>query len=624
MSSGLYSGASGLALGVGLYQRVAGLWSGAPGLITGDAASLYLNFLAGAPLDSRITFTRGTNATLVDSTGKITYAPANLLTYSEQFDNAAWSKANSTVTANATAAPDGTTTADKLVESATNNIHNATQSITALSPASNSYMVSSYVKAGERSYVTLGLSDVSVGSRYAVAVFNLDTGATMTTGAQGTGYAVSNATAVAVGNGWYRCSVYCTAGTTVSFLAAAVGVNKSGVITGTTAGGFESYAGDGTSGIFVWGAQLEPVTSQTTPATYVATTSARYYGPRFDYDPVTLAAKGLLIEEARTNLTLYSEQFDNVLWVKGGAAITANTTTSPDGTANADSLIEDTSTGDHRTYQAVTVIAATAYAYSVYIKPNGRTLVNLTVAGAGEATYNISTGVVTNTALGTAEIQAAGNGWYRCIIKFTSAVTSYNAQIRLVSTGITTSYTGNGTSGIFLYGAQFETGAFATSYIPTVASTVTRSADNASMTGTNFSSWYNQTQGTFVAGADTAQAAANRILEASGGASARVVDLLVAVGPFLQMYNGTTSFNASGSVTLNTPFKAVGAYKTANYGLALNGGTVAANTDALVNTANALQIGRFSSSILYLNGHIRFITYYNTRLPNATLQALTA
>ena len=450
----------------------------------------------------------------------------------------------------------------------------------------------------------------------------------MTTGAQGTGYAVSNATAVAVGNGWYRCSVYCTAGTTVSFLAAAVGVNKSGVITGTTAGGFESYAGDGTSGIFVWGAQLEPVTYQTTPATYVATTSARYYGPRFDYDPVTLAAKGLLIEEARTNLTLYSEQFDNVLWVKGGAAITANTTTSPDGTANADSLIEDTSTGDHRTYQAVTVIAATAYAYSVYIKPNGRTLVNLTVAGAGEATYNISTGVVTNTALGTAEIQAAGNGWYRCIIKFTSAVTSYNAQIRLVSTGITTSYTGNGTSGIFLYGAQFETGSFATSYIPTVASTVTRSADVASMTGTNFTSWYNQTEGTLVANFTFAVAQPNfstlpRFIGASDQAGLSPTGGTAITG--YQRVGGTTQMQiALGTSQIGTHKAAMAYGATSN--TALNGAAATSVTGSTAGSMSFFILGMSSNFFHNATGQVwyRGVTYYNTRLPNATLQALTA
>ena len=126
MSSGLYSGVSGLALGIGLYRNVSGLWGGASGLIDGfggadpyAGASLYLNFLDPV-LDSRITFSRGTNATLIDSTGRLTYAPNNLFTFSQEFDNAAWGKTNAgtallpVVTANAGTAPDGTTTADRV------------------------------------------------------------------------------------------------------------------------------------------------------------------------------------------------------------------------------------------------------------------------------------------------------------------------------------------------------------------------------------------------------------------------------------------------------------------------------------------------------------------------------
>lgn len=97
MAVGLYSGVSGLALGVGLYKGNSGLWGGASGLINGfggsgpfPGASLYLDFLSGAPLDSRITFSRGSNATLVDSTGRLTYAPNNLLLRSQEFNDAAW------------------------------------------------------------------------------------------------------------------------------------------------------------------------------------------------------------------------------------------------------------------------------------------------------------------------------------------------------------------------------------------------------------------------------------------------------------------------------------------------------------------------------------------------------
>jgi len=253
--------------------------------------------------------------------------------------------------------------------------------------------------------------------------------------------------------------------------------------------------------------------------------------------------------------------------------------------------------------------------------------------GVGWASFNVDTGAVIasgGTGSPSATIEPYKDGWYRCILTFTAGAFSRFDVYALDNAYTNTepssyNFTGDNTSGLFVWGADLELGAFATSYIANLATgTTTRNADGASMTGTNFSSWYNQTEGTFVVGADTAQAADNRILEASGGTSTRVVDLSVVVGQFLQMYNGTTAFNASGSITLNTPFKAVGTYKTALYGVALNGGTVATNTDAVVNTANALQIGRFNTSSNYLNGHIRFINYYSTRLPNTTLQALTA
>jgi hypothetical protein len=161
MSVGLYSGVSGLALGTGLYRNVSGLWGGSPGLVNGfdggnpfGGASLYLNFLSGS-LDSRVGFSRGTNATMVDSTGRIVYAPANLLLRSQEFDNASWARNAITVSANTTAttAPDGTSTADKFVENSGTSVHNNAQTITATS--STTYTVSIYAKAAERTWLAL-------------------------------------------------------------------------------------------------------------------------------------------------------------------------------------------------------------------------------------------------------------------------------------------------------------------------------------------------------------------------------------------------------------------------------------------------------------------------------------
>jgi len=341
--------------------------------------------------------------------------------------------------------------------------------------------------------------------------------------------------------------------------------------------------------------------------------------PRFDYNPVTLAPKGLLIEELRTNLYSYSEQFDNAYWTKSGSSVTVDATTSPDGTVNADKWVENTATAAHALTGSVIFAASTTYTATIYAKKSERNwlLIQFPTTPFGATTrcwFDIDTGALGTAANCTGSITEAGDGWYRCSITATATVGGTAGTSFYISTGNNVnSYAGDGTSGIFAWGAQLEAGAFATSYIPTVASTVSRSADNASMTGTNFSSWYNQPQGTFVVDADTV-ATGNRIIEASAGSLSRVVDIYTVSGPAVQMWNGTAAYSPFNNFTLGLPFKVAGAYQTANYAVVLNGGAVRTDAAVLVNTADSLQIGRFSSGTNYLNGHIRAIAYYNTRL----------
>jgi hypothetical protein len=570
-----------------------------------------LNFLQPF-LDSRVTFSRGSNATLVDSTGKITYAPANLLVRSEEFDNASWLKSDATVTANTTTAPDGTTTADTLAETATTTTHFTRQSPTVTS--GTTYTGSVYLKKGSgsasRDFIQLIYNAVAFGSN-AYANFNIASGTVTVTGA-GVTASISDA-----GNGWYRCSITGTA------IATGSGQFFISTITSGSSAALPSYLGDVNATTFIWGAQLEPVTYQTTPSTYVATTTAAYYGPRFDYDPVTLAAKGLLIEEARTNLLLQSQTFDTATWSKSDATVTANATTAPDGTSTADKLAETATTAGHYLFQSAG--SAATHTASIYAKAAERSWIIVTV-NSSNTFFNLSNGTVGSVPGGfTTAITDAGNGWYRCSV--TATLPASGPIVFSTSTGNNvTSYAGTAGSGIFLWGAQLEAGAFATSYIPTVASTVTRSADVATMTGTNFSSWYNATQGTFVAGFQTLQsglmADTGFVIGLDNSTSKRI--LYIASGADVATtFDGTLALGAVGDVTGSISSSA-SAYTTSERAIVSNGGAV--NTGSVAagySTATSLNIGQRSSGNV-LNGHIRQIAYYNTRLPNATLQTLTA
>jgi hypothetical protein len=593
MSTGLYSGTSGLALGVGLYAGNPGLWGGAAGFDAGLQASLYLNFLAGAPLDPRITFTRGSNATLVDSTGKLTYAPANLVLRSQEFDSASWNKTVGTfggtipvVTPNVAEAPDGTMTADRaqFATGGTTNSDDLSTLVQIPAGAGTPALFSVWVKSNTTSDQVLLLR---VGSTF---------------------------TAITATPSWQRFSALQSTPVT----SYAVNIGLRGSVTGTVS----------SADVLLWGAQLEPVTYQTTAGPYVATTTAAYYGPRFDYDPVTLAAKGLLIEEQRTNLVTYSEQFNNAAWSKSSVTVTADTTVAPDGTTTADTLT--TSTIGGFTWQVVGFTGDGDKVFSCFVKAGtaATSVVQIrdatVTANRGYFIITWTAGVpsvarlTTGTVLG---VDAFGNGWYRLRLLATGVVAANSNQYRFLPD------TTSGTGTVIAWGAQAENGAFATSYIPTVASQVTRSADVATMTGTNFSSWYNQSAGTFVVGADRIGFSSSDMLFAATDSGS--TNLLQQTAPsatssrFNVRVGGVDQAILNTTVSASAVDKIASAYAENDFASVVNGGTLVTDTSGTIPTVDRLGIGSRLASIFY-NGHIRQIAFYNTRLSNATLQALTA
>ena len=224
--------------------------------------------------------------------------------------------------------------------------------------------------------------------------------------------------------------------------------------------------------------------------------------PRFDFDPISGECKGLLIEESRTNLITYSDDFGDASWSKSNINVTTNTsaTTAPDGSNNAEGIIHNLS-GSGIIKTSGTFSVGSTITVSIFVKKNTSNFFRFEINNTSNVWFNLNTGVVAttngsgNALYSSSLIIPYPNGWYRCVATFTTTtITSTSVGLYFTITTGNSSYIGN--SG-YLWGAQVEAGAFPTSYIPTIASTVTRSADNADMTGTNFSSWYNQTEGTF-------------------------------------------------------------------------------------------------------------------------------
>lgn len=184
---------------------------------------------------------------------------------------------------------------------------------------------------------------------------------------------------------------------------------------------------------------------------------------RLDHNPSTLAALGVLVEEQRTNLVRQSQTL-NTTWNKVRSTIASDVVVAPDGTTTADSLVEDsTAAATHGIDQTVTTSISTAYTLTVYAKANTRDWLYINALNNGVADnrtfFNVANGTVGVTDSDvTASIQSVGNGWYRCrcMITTTGIQTSIIFNIGLASADNTHSYSGDGASGIYLWGAQLE------------------------------------------------------------------------------------------------------------------------------------------------------------------------
>jgi len=343
--------------------------------------------------------------------------------------------------------------------------------------------------------------------------------------------------------------------------------------------------------------------------------------------------RGVLIEGARTNLLLRSQEFDNASWAKNDTTVTANATTAPDGTATAEKLIAAATNAVHNVTQAVTIATATTYTFSAFCKAGEYGFAVITTGesgGAGlsvrNAIVNLTTGaLISETVTGMTVITALSNGWYRISVT-TAATTGGGAptfRIAVANTGSASAYLGDGTSGIFLWGAQLEAASFPSSYIPTTTTSVLRSADVLTYTAGltyGLGLWAEFERAVDTGGNETV----GYIDDGDGSDRAWMYvsasDLAAALTTAASV--GQSSLSIAGAMAINTTHKMALRVATNSVQMASNG-TLATEDTVATNPAAPTRWLVGSQGSLPLFGYIRRIAAFNFAPTDAQLQAMT-
>ena len=374
---------------------------------------------------------------------------------------------------------------------------------------------------------------------------------------------------------------------------------------------------------------------------YVAPINANL--PRFDFNPVTLACNGLLIEESRVNLLLQSQTFQTT-WAATACSIDDDATNGPDGLLTADKIIPNVAASVSNTAASVLVrqditkaAAATTYTYSIFAKEgefNGirlfvrdnavsgnNAVVTFSLVNGSVAVAAAAAGTFTNASASAGTLYA--NGFYRFSLTFTTG-TETTVRILAIPSN-STSTTGDGSKGIFVWGAQVEANAFATSYIPTTTTSLTRNADVATMTGANFSDWYTATTGAAVVWAIPQTATGTRpLLQFDDTTANEIIALRGNVAnPELYIVDGGAPQAQidAGTIVANTTYKLSGAWNTDSCAAAQNGAATVTDNTATIPTPTQLRIG--SDGTNYASALIQKIMYYPQRIIDAEVQAIS-
>jgi hypothetical protein len=568
-----------------LFNEDGSLWAGAGGaavggaaLLTGETDGFATDFLyatdaqrvalktGGSTLAYAVDAfyaNAGTSPKMVyDAAGVLGWSPHNIALQSQTFDSGTWVPVGGlTVAGNVAVAPDGTMTADKLIEGTGAGQFRIYQG--AVDPVG---CVSIYVKAAGRSQLMF-----YDGAAVKFFYFDLPTATVLPPNTAG-------ASITAVGNGWYRCVAPTLAGANPMF--------------GIASGGTDAITGDGVSGLYVWGAQLN---NGPTALAYLPTTSAARFGLALDYDPVTHAAKGLLCEPQATNLVIQSS---GAAFATSGASWTEDTTASPTGSVDADTLTFTTAGSvTYQTWGAVT--AGNVFTFSLFAK---------TASGTKKFKMRLFDGT---TPYFSPELTATTT-WQRFVLTATMGVTG---------SGTWSLHDDDANSGgsVIIWGKQVEAGTVATSPIPTLAATVTRAADQVNVTSASIN--YSATAGSWWVETYLMGGALDEWII---GSTTVASPMFYNVGGVV-IRDGTQVYIPPGPSIINNINKLMSAFTTGRRAITYNGQAPATDAGTVTNILAQSYIG-FGTSVgasSKMNGYIRKLRYLPRDPSGAEMQTMT-
>ena len=551
------------------------------------------------------TFARGSNlsATRIDRAGLIVKGRENVLLQSNNFSNASWVKIRSSVSSGATDPFGGSNAWAFLTDTTADDQHYFSQSIA----QSGVGTLSIYAKANGYNWLRLRLPSEE-------AFFDLANGVT---GSSTTGISASMTNA---GNGWYRCQVAIANMSTNPNVFIHIAEGDGDIIIGGTP--------SGTDGLYIYASQLEKGLAAS-PYIPTTTTSAQAgvleNTPRLNYT-TGVANPYLLLEPSRTNLFSQSEYFGSSYWTKSGASVVSGFT-SPEGLSNAYKLVEDTSTGGHQIFRRIVVTATDNYA-SLYAKPSGRDWIVLYDTYRDQGRYfNISTGVIGGVyrfAPVSEFIEPFQNGYYRIGIGVTSSTIDYQLQVLLADSDGGAVYTGDGTSGAYIYGAQLEAGSYPTSYIPTYSVSATRAQDvcnkldASDLIGTEFTLFFD--------GYQSIESQYSRYIVLKGTAGTYVNFISIETNPNnkvgVNVNAGSSVFTATTQRTSGERLKMALRCKDNDFAFYINGVLIKSQTSGSVPVTSDLYLGYYTDYAENYNV-INQTQIYKEALTNAELATLT-